>query len=132
MARTFPLTIVTPDGKKIQDDAVILNVRTTSGQLGILAGHLPLVAVVEISKMNYKKEDGSSIDLAVAGGILSVTKTEVIVLAEAFETKDEIDEQRALESKLRAENRINSNDPNVDMKRAELSLQRALIRLSLK
>ena len=58
-------------------------------------------------------------------------KDEVIVLAESFETKDEIDRERAEASKQRAEERLASSDPNIDVKRAELSLKRAMSRLSL-
>ncbi len=134
MATNFKLTIVTPDGKKITDEAYILNVITSAGALGILANHLPLTSIIEISHLNYKKNiEGKieSIDLSIGGGILNVTKEEVIVLAESFETKDEIDRERAERSKQRAEERINSHDPNIDLKRAELSLKRALSRLSL-
>ena len=130
MANKFKLTIVTPDGKKIEDEATILNAYTTAGFVGILANHLPMVAILEISHLNYKK-DGESFDLAISGGILNVKKDEVIVLAETFERKEEIDKERANQAKLRAEERLLSKDPNIDMKRAELSLKRALSRLSL-
>lgn len=131
----FKLTIVTPDGKKIVDECHILNVVTTGGALGILAHHLPLLAVIEISHLNYKKivdNQEEKVELAIHGGILNVKEDEVIVLAEAFETKDEIDYERANRSKVRAEERLNSDDENIDIKRAELSLKRALSRLSLR
>lgn len=134
MANTFKLTIVTPDGKKIEDEAYILNVVTTNGAIGILAHHLPLVSVIEISHMNYKKynENGELevVEIAISGGILNVSKEEVIVLAETFETKDEIDYDRAMDAKNRALERLNSHDENIDMERAELALKRALSRLS--
>ena len=130
MANKFTLTIVTPDGKKVVDEATILNARTTAGAVGILANHLPLVAVLEISHLNYKK-DNESYDFAISGGILNVKKDEVIVLAESFETKDEIDRARAEASKQRAEERLASKDDNIDVRRAELSLKRAMSRLSL-
>ena len=135
MANTFKLTIVTPDGKKIVDEAYILNVVTSAGALGILANHLPLVSVIEISHLNYKKYNDNGqlemVEMAISGGILNVSKEEVIVLAETFETKDEIDVERAERSKQRALDRINSHDDNINLKRAELSLKRALSRLSL-
>ncbi|MBQ7275885.1 MAG: ATP synthase F1 subunit epsilon [Bacilli bacterium] len=135
MANTFNLTIVTPNGKKLSDEVSILNCVTTAGAVGILANHIPLVAIIEISHLNYKKPDGNggveSVDIAIAGGVLSVKDNQAVVLAEAFETKDEIDRQRAEEAKRRAEERLSSNDDNIDTKRAELALKRAMSRLSL-
>ena len=131
MANKFKLQIISPDGKRLNDEVEILNVVTSGGAIGIMAKHLPLVAVLEISHMNYKK-DGKIYEFSISGGILNVTKESTIVLAETFESKDEIDIERANKSKLRAERRLESKDPNVDLKRAEISLKRALNRLSLK
>ena len=135
MANTFSLKIVTPDGKELQDEVSILNCVTTAGAIGILANHIPLVAILPISHLNYKKPDGNSgiesIDIAIAGGVVSFKENEATVLAEAFETKEEIDRARAEEAKKRAEERLASDDPNIDVKRAELSLKRAMSRLSL-
>jgi len=130
MASKFKLTIVTPDGKQVNDEVNILNVRTTSGALGILAHHLPLVAILEISHLNYKVDD-KSCDYAISGGILNIKEEGVIVLAESFESKEEIDIERATKAKERAEQRLSSNDESIDIVRAEAALKRALNRLSL-
>ena len=130
MAKKFKFKMITPDGKSYSDECEILNVVSSTGALGIMANHLPLVAVLEISHLNYKK-DGVTYDFALGGGILNVKKSETIILAESFETKEELDIERANESKLRAEERLKSKDPNIDMKRAEISLKKALNRLSL-
>lgn len=131
MAKKFDLTIVTPDGKKITDEVEILNCFTSGGAVGILAGHLPMVAVLEINKLNYKK-DGQSYDFAISGGILNVKENEVIVLAETFESADDIDLDRATKAKERAEERLNNPKEDTDIARAELALKRAINRLSLK
>lgn len=129
MANNFNLTIVSPDGKKLSKEVSIVNVVTTNGSVGILANHLPLIAIVEISHLNYKNFEGS-FDVAVNGGVLNVNNNEVIVLAESFETKEEIDINRANASKERALERLKDNT-NIDVLRAETSLKRALNRLSL-
>ena len=132
MANKFKLTIVSPDGKKIVTEATILNIVTTDGALGILANHLPLVSIVDISHFNYRNENGT-FDYAISGGVLNVKKDEVIILAESFESKDEIDRSRAEAAKLRAEDRLSNSrdDEELDVKRAEMALKRALNRLSL-
>lgn len=131
MAKLFPFKMITPDGKKFVDECEILNVVTSSGAMGIMANHLPLVAVLEISHLNYKKNKVSN-DFAIPGGIIKVNDNEVIILAETFESKDEIDLERAEKSKKRANERLLSKDPNIDMKRAEISLKKALNRIDLK
>lgn len=131
MANKFKLNIVTADGKKLVDDVEILNVVTTTGTLGIMAHHLPLIAVIDISHFNYKK-DNQVHEYAISGGVLSVNDNEVSILADSFESKEEIDFFRAEKSKERAENRLKSKEINIDIKRAELSLKRALNRLSMR
>lgn len=131
MANTFKLTIVSPDGKKLVDDATICNVVTTNGTLGIMAHHLPLVGIIEISHLVYRN-DNETHEFAISGGVLNVKDDEVIILAESFETPEEIDFKRAEEAKARAEKYLKSKDPNVDMRRAELALKRALNRINFK
>ncbi|MDY2575516.1 MAG: ATP synthase F1 subunit epsilon [Bacilli bacterium] len=130
MANKFKIKMVTPDGKSLQDEVDILNVVTSSGALGIMANHLPLVATLVISHINYKKS-GKSFDFATSGGIISVGKDETILLLDSFESKEEIDLERANNSKIRAENRLNSKDENIDIKRAEVALKRAINRITL-
>ena len=130
MASKFDITLVTPDGKKHLDQAEILNVVTTSGALGIMSRHLPLVAILEISHLNYKR-DGQVFEYSIAGGIINVKDNSAQILAESFESKEEIDLQRAENSKQRAEDRLASKEPNIDIKRAEIALKKAINRISL-
>ena len=130
MANKFHFEMITPDGKKIEDDIEILNVVTSSGALGVMAHHIPLIAIVEISHLNYKK-DGKSYDFAIAGGVLNVKKEGVTQLADGYETKEEIDVERATRAKERAEERLSSKQANIDYKRAEIALKKAINRLSI-
>ena len=109
----------------------LLNVTIASGNVTILANHLPLISNIEISHM-YIKEDGVITNFAIAGGTLFVSETECKVITEAIENENEVDFDRALSAKKRAENRLNRNDENIDVRRAEVALKKALNRLSLK
>ena len=95
-----------------------------------MAHHLPLIAIVEISHLSYVSNNVRE-EISIGGGVLHVENNEVNILADSFETKQELDYSRAEEAKLRAENRL-KNKENIDFVRAELSLKRALNRLSLK
>jgi F-type H+-transporting ATPase subunit epsilon len=85
--------------------------------------------------MEYTKE-GVKHYFALGGGILDVQKDHVLILADSFESKEEIDRERALEAKQRAEELLkkakeNPLSSNVDIKRANLALKRAMNRLTL-
>ena len=57
MAKKFKFKIYTSDGKVLQDEIDLLNVVTTTGTMGILANHLPLIGIIDISQFNYKKDN---------------------------------------------------------------------------
>lgn len=129
---SFLLKITTPDGKKFEENVEMANFTLSDGDIGIMKGHLPLVGVIEISIMNYKKGN-TFYPIAISGGILQVSPDKINVLADAFETKDELNFQRALKAKQKAEDDIKNalNDSSIDVLKAELALKRALNRMKL-
>lgn len=131
MAKKFKFKIYTSDGKVLQDEIDLLNVVTTTGAIGILANHLPLIGIIDISQFNYKK-DGGTFYFAISGGVLNIKKDGVTILAESFEQDTEIDFARAEEAKNRAEDRLKNHQLDIDIKRAEIALKKSLNRLSLR
>ncbi len=134
MLKRFQFEILSPDGKRFGDYAEILNVRLSDGQIGIMAGHVPLIGVIDTSWLNYKR-DGKSFDFAISDGILNVQKDKVIILASSFESRDEIDIARAKEAEQRAKGLIEKAKENqsdeIDLKRAQVALKKAINRISL-
>ena len=130
MPKKFNFTIVSPNGKKLSAECEILNVETTAGAMGVLCGHLPMVAILEIGVLNYLN-DGVRKFVAVNGGVLNVKKDGVTVLAESFETQEEIDVERANASLERAKERLESNALDIDVQRATKSMERAKNRLKI-
>ncbi|MDA1476679.1 F0F1 ATP synthase subunit epsilon [Bacillus changyiensis] len=128
--KTIKVNIVTPDGPVYEDDIEMVSVRAESGELGILPGHIPTVAPLKIAAVRLKK-DGETELVAVSGGIVEVRPDHVTILAQTAETSEEIDKQRALEAKHRAEERLKKHTPDVDLMRAELALRRAINRLEI-
>ena len=125
------LKIIDLDGVYFDKEVDLLNVTIASGNVTILANHLPLISSIDISHM-YIKEDGVITNFAVAGGTLFVSESECKVITSAIEKESEIDFSRALDAKKRAENRLLVKDENIDIKRAEVALKRAVNRLSFK
>ncbi|MEA4874653.1 ATP synthase F1 subunit epsilon [Anaerorhabdus sp.] len=123
--------IVTPLGQYKECDTTILNVKNQLGEMGILPNHVPLVTMLEISKMSTI-EDGVKNEYAIGGGLLYFQDNEAMILVDSIESKDEIEAERALAAKLRAEERLNQADNSMDARRAELALKRAMNRLKVK
>lgn len=128
--KTFKLKIVTPRGVYKETEVEMLNLCTTAGQIGILAHHIPLASGIEISQMDYI-QDGHKYYFAIAGGFVYVNEDETIIIANAIESPEEIDLERAEKSKQRAEQRI-STQTDTDIIRAEIALRRALNRIHVK
>ncbi|PMC37417.1 F0F1 ATP synthase subunit epsilon [Bacillus sp. UMB0899] len=128
--KTVLVNVVTPDGPVYDADVEMVSVVAQSGELGILPGHIPMVAPLQIGAVRLKK--GSSTELvAVTGGFVEVRPDKVTILAQAAETADSIDVARAQAAKKRAEERLNQKTEDIDFKRAELALKRAINRLDV-
>ena len=123
----FKLKIVTPSGIYQEVEVNQLNLRTTAGQVGILAHHMPLASGIEISEMSYIIDKQRHI-FAIGGGFIYVNDDETKII----ESKDEIDLNRAKEAKRRAEQRIKEVTEKTDLLRAEIALKKAITRINVK
>ncbi|TFD97008.1 F0F1 ATP synthase subunit epsilon [Jeotgalibacillus sp. R-1-5s-1] len=128
--KTVNVNIVTPDGPVYESAVEMVSTKAQSGELGILPGHIPMVAPLEIGAVRLKKEGRTEL-VAVTGGFLEVRPDKVTILAQAAEPSAEIDIDRAKEAKQRAERLLQAKQDNVDFKRAELALRRAMNRIDV-
>lgn len=128
---TFSLTIVTPDGMQFEGQAEALTVRTTGGDMGILAGHTNCVAPLGMG-MATVIVDGQRRCGACIGGMVSVLDGNVKLVPTTFEWSDKIDVARAAASGERAKKILaDKNSSDTDLRLAEARLKRALIRQSV-
>lgn len=128
---SFPLKIVTPDGLEFSGEAEELIVRTTTGDMGILAGHINCVAPLGMGRATILV-DGRKRYAACIGGMVSVVNGAVTLVPTTFEWADEIDAKRAEASLQRAQNVLNNKDAtDTELKLAEARLHRALVRKSV-
>ena len=129
--KTMQANVVTPDGSVFSGDVEMVSVKTPEGGLGILPGHLPLVSTLAIGPVRLK-QNGNIQPVAVNGGFIEVRPDEVNILAESAELPSEIDINRARAAKERAERRLEeAKKENLDFKRAEMALKRAVNRLEV-
>ncbi|MFD1708747.1 F0F1 ATP synthase subunit epsilon [Siminovitchia sediminis] len=127
---TMKVSIVTPDGPVYNSEAEMVSTKAETGELGILPGHIPLVAPLQIGAVRLKNGNKTEY-VAVSGGFLEVRPEEVTILAQSAETAESIDVARAEAAKKRAEQLLESKRDDIDFKRAELALQRAMNRIDV-
>ena len=127
----FQLKIVTPDGLIFDGQAEELIVRTTSGDLGILAGHINCVAPLGMGRATVII-DGKHRYGACIGGMVSVVNGEVTLVPTTFEWAESIDTARAEASQKRAETVLHKKDASdTEVQLAQARLHRALVRQSV-
>ena len=122
------LEVVTPDRLVLSTEADVVVCPGVEGQFGVLVGHIPFLSALDIGEMYYKA-GGKTEYLAVSGGFAEVTGEKVTIVAESAEKGREIDVERAMRAKERAEKRLAAGKTaEIDWARAEAALRRSLVR----
>ena len=124
----FTLKIITPDRTFYEDQVSMVEFNTVEGEVGIYNQHIPMTMIVAPGILSIT-QDNDVKEAALHAGFAEVLPDQVTILAEIIEWPTEIDVNRAQEAKERAESRIRENAPGTDMKRAEMSLRRAVARI---
>ena len=122
--------IVSQDRLVFEGDADIVIVPGTLGEMGILAGHAPLLSTLELGVIRVKKEDQEHV-FTVTGGFIEVQPDIVTIMADAAENVEDIDIRRAEEAMERAKQLLEKDlptDPDTHF-RIEAALKRSSLRL---
>ena len=128
---SFRLKIVTPDGLAFDGMAEELIVRTTTGDMGILAGHISCVAPLGMGRATVITE-GKRRYAACIGGMVSVVDGHVTLVPTTFEWAESIDVDRATASENRAKDILKDKEStDTEVRLAEARLKRALVRKSV-
>ena len=133
MAEKIKLAVVTPRGAIVSDDVDIVTAPGFAGEFGVLANHAPFLSTLKVGTLRFKK-DGSEEELMISGGFCEVSQNKITFLVESAERGHEIDVDRALRAKERAEKRLQQardQQEKIDRTRAEAALQRAMARLKI-
>ena len=131
MAASFSLSVITPEKVFFDGETTQIIVRTTDGDIGILANHTSLVADLPSGPLKVRQEDGSWRTAAISTGLLKVGGNKVSILANAVEWADEIDLEWAKRSEEDARRRLQEKQDKHELDLAELKLMRALNRISV-
>src|SRR5699024_8172104 len=121
---TLKVSVVTPDGPVISGDFEMVSVTAENGQIGVLPGHIPLVAPLKIDSVRLKHENTEEV-VVVNGCFLGVRSAVVFIFGTLAESGLDIDVARVEEGRLRAEKLLKQQE-KIDKERAWLALQREM------
>ncbi len=125
------LEVVTPAGPVVSDDVDIVTAPGVGGEFGVLANHAPFLSTIKTGTLSFKKDKQAKY-LMVSGGFSEVSNNKITFLVESAEYGNDIDVDRAMQAKERAEKRLaqaQSQSESFNRTRAEAALQRALARV---
>ncbi len=127
MATSFPVEVLTPEGKAFEGEVEMLSTRTNTGSIGIRANHAPLMAILDPTELRlYEQADGEpSQRFAQGEGYLQVVNNTALVLVDEIMDPDKLD-RSDIESRLReAEQGLESADEDTEeYRRAERNVRR--------
>jgi F-type H+-transporting ATPase subunit epsilon len=130
LPKSLTLEVVTPDRAIIKEQVDEVVLPGSEGSFGVLPGHAPLLATLQVGEMWYRKGQETHY-LVIAFGFVEVLPDKVTVLAHIAEKAEEIDLTRAEAAKVRAEQRISDPDPTMDFERARIAMMKSLVRLQV-
>ncbi len=130
MSNKFNLKVVSPSRFVFDGEVEMAVMRSTVGDFAVLKGHENLTTILANGVLKVVNDKETS-EMALLGGFVEVSENGVTILTDACELPNEIDADRAEKAKARALDRIKANQADMDIKRAELALQRALVRLEV-
>ena len=124
------LEIVTPDKSLVRDEVDEVQVPAAEGYMGILPGHTPLLALLKVGELWYRK-GSEKFYLSIALGFVEVLPDRVTILAQLAERPEDIDRERAERARRRAEERMAKPTPEIDFERARIALMKSMVRLQV-
>lgn len=128
---SFKVKVVTHTKKVIDQDAEYLRLRTTEGDLGILANHAPLVAELAMGQMEIESQEKTKRDIYfVSGGFLEISNNEATIIADQIITIDEIDLEIEEQKILKLKDSIAKQEGNIFL--LEQKLKESQMKIEIK
>ncbi len=124
---SLTLEIVTPEARVYSDTVDAVVIPTVEGEIGILAGHIPLLTQVDAGELRVTK-NGTILYLAVGKGFAEVQGDKVSVLAEIAMNEEKIDEDLVAKAMQRAEEALQGKD---SLDPAEVERLESVVRFSV-
>ena len=126
------LQVISPEKVVFDGECTMIEYNTTEGFVGVLPGHVAMTQIIAPGKLTiYEEGKEKPIYAAVMSGIATIMPDNITLLTEIIELPNEINVERAKESKARAEQRLAEKMEGLDVARAEQALKRANVRIEV-
>jgi F-type H+-transporting ATPase subunit epsilon len=113
----FRVEVLTPEGEVFSDEVEMVSTRTTTGSIGVLAHHTPLLAMLDPTELRLYKSDSDVVSFAQAEGYMQVAGNRVLVLVEEAHPPDELDVGDLRERLQQAEHELESAGDDSERRR---------------
>jgi F-type H+-transporting ATPase subunit epsilon len=113
----FPVEVLTPEGEVFAEEVEQISTRTAVGSIGILAGHQPLLAMLDPTELRLYRSESDVVAFAQAEGYLQVTGERVLVLVEEAHEPDSLDTSDLRERLDRAERELDEAGEDTERRR---------------
>ncbi len=118
MAHTkFKVEVLTPEGEVFDDEVEMISTRTTTGSIGVLAHHTPLLAMLDPTELRLYKTESDVVRFAQAEGYMQVTSEHVLVLVEEAHAPGDLDAELLRERLEEAERELSEAEDDTEKQR---------------
>lgn len=126
---TFNLKVITPDRVFYEGEVEKIVIRGSEGDMAILPNHMPLNTILSMGEIKIFTDKKNHNNATLINGFAKIEPSHVVILTDAAEWPEEIDVERALSSKERAEKR--REESHRDQARVKAALRRAIVRIEV-
>ena len=128
MSKKLNLKIITPQKILIEEQVDAVYSKSIEGEFGILPGHIPYMTDLAIGVTEYITDNKKKF-VSTMSGVIQVKGNTVTILSDTAEFGEKIDVPRARAAKERAEAKLKTGAPDIDLNRAQVALARAVTRI---
>jgi F-type H+-transporting ATPase subunit epsilon len=113
----FPVEILSPEGKVFDGEVEMVSTRTTTGSIGVLANHTPLLAMLDPTELRLYESENEVIRFAQGEGYLQVGSNRVLMLVEEAHSPEDLDRSELQDKLKRAEQELENADEGSEAER---------------
>ena len=113
----FPVEVLTPEGEVFSEEVEMVSTRTTVGSIGVLAGHTPVLAMLEPTELRLYRSDSDVVRFAQAEGYMQIAGGRALILVEEAHAPDSLDLSELRERLQQAERELEAAGDDTERRR---------------
>jgi F-type H+-transporting ATPase subunit epsilon len=118
MAHTkFPVEVLTPEGEVFNEEVEQVSTRTTVGEIGVLANHTPVLAMLEPTELRLFRSETEIVRYAQSEGYMQVANNRVLLLVQEVHEADSLDASQLRERLSQAESELEAAGDDTERRR---------------